>query len=64
MLAAEVEVVQPVGRSLLAGGDLVEFVLHGGGEVVVDQAPKCCSSRPMTANATQDGTIALPFLYT
>ena len=38
VLAAEVEVVQPVGTSLMTRGDLVEFVLHGGGEVVVDQA--------------------------
>ena len=38
VLAAEVEVVQPVGAALVAGGDLVELVLHGGGEVVVHQS--------------------------
>ena len=38
VLAAEVEVVQPVGAVLVARRDLVEFVLHGGGEVVVHQA--------------------------
>ena len=38
VLTAEVEVVQPVRAVLVAGGDLVELILHGGGEVVVDQA--------------------------
>ncbi len=38
MVATEVEVGQPVGAPLLPGGDLVELVLHGGGEVVIHQA--------------------------
>ena len=37
VLATEVEVVQPVGPLFVAGRDLVEFVLHRRGEVVVDQ---------------------------
>ena len=37
VLTTEVEVVQPIGAPLVTGGDLVEFILHGGGEVVVDQ---------------------------
>ena len=40
VLTTEVEVVQPIGTPLMTGGDLVEFVLHGGGEVVVDQSGK------------------------
>ena len=38
VLATEIEVVQPVGAVLVTGGDLVEFILHSGGEVVIDQA--------------------------
>ena len=37
VLAAEVEVVEPVAALLVACGDLVELVFHRGGEVVVDQ---------------------------
>ena len=37
VLATEVEVVEPVGTSLVTRGDRVEFVFHRGGEVVVDQ---------------------------
>ena len=46
MLAAEVEVVEPVGASLLAGGDRVELVLHRGGEVVVDQPAEMLLQQP------------------
>jgi hypothetical protein len=37
VLPTEVEVVQPVGAVFAAGGDLIEFILHRGGEVVVNQ---------------------------
>ena len=40
VLAAEVEVVEPVGALLQATGNRVEFVLHRSGEVVVDQSPE------------------------
>ena len=33
----EVEAGQPVGAVLLTGGDVVQLILHGGGEVVVDE---------------------------
>src|SRR6185312_6975694 len=36
--AAEVERGQEVDGGVVSAGDLVQLVLHGGGEVVVDQA--------------------------
>jgi hypothetical protein len=56
---------QPGDSFRLAAGDLVERVLHPGGELVVDEAaPKCRSSRVTTANARKLGTSAVPFLNT
>ena len=40
VITTEVEVVEPVGPSLVARGDLIEFVFHRRGEVIVDQAGK------------------------
>ena len=37
VLAAEVEVVEPVGALLVASRDLVELVLHGRSEAIVDE---------------------------
>ena len=37
VLTAEVEIVEPVGALLVAGGDRVELVFHRRGEVVVDE---------------------------
>ncbi|CFE41282.1 Uncharacterised protein [Mycobacterium tuberculosis] len=37
VIATKVEVVEPVGAALVAGGDLVELVFHRRGEVVVDE---------------------------
>src|SRR5690606_21585372 len=36
-LVAEIEAAQPLDPALLAGGDLVQAVLHGRGEVIVDE---------------------------
>ena len=49
----------------LAAADRVEIVFHLGGELVVDQVRQdATSSSCATANATQVGTSALPFLKT
>ena len=46
VLAAEVEVVQPVGPPFVTVGDLVEFVFHRSGEVVVHQPPEVLLEQP------------------
>nr|CRL79195.1 hypothetical protein CPGR_05191 [Mycolicibacterium malmesburyense] len=46
VIAAEVEVVEPVGPSFVARGDLVEFVLHRRGEPVVDEATEMLFEQP------------------
>ena len=64
VVAAEVEVTEPVDPLLLARRDPVEVVLHLRGEGVVDEPAKCCSSRPVTAKARKTGTSAVPRLWT
>ena len=63
LVGAVVELAE-LGRAVLAAGrDLVEDVLHAGGELVGDLArSKCSSSRRVTENASHAGTSAVPFL--
>ena len=63
-LRAEVEPAQPRHALGLAAGDLVERVLHAGGELVVDQVREVPLEQVTTANATNEGTSAVPFLNT
>jgi hypothetical protein len=51
-------------RSALAAGDLVEVVLHRGGEVVVDELAEVLLEQFTTANASTTARAPLPFFQT
>ena len=64
-VAAEVEAGQPGQRLLAARGDLVEVVLHRGGEAVVDQVGEVALEQPDHGEGGEaTGTSAVPFFHT